>query len=458
MEHRVFGPIERNAPGDFSQWTGRVRLDFFSAYKERAYIRAEKLEPADRQLPPDDVDGAGEFELKLIDPTRGWGHIPSRRQEEAFRDFLGRRDEVCNRVADAIYDHYRCHWGDWRGPAKPGAEGPYYDEILIPELSSRDGLKDVIRLNSVSVLDYPGIAMAVLGFCFSCTWDGEHGLGVLVRDGEVIEIGENDLTWRGPPSAGEYRPKPATKRQIPMQYGVAAVKKLGGKVRCESGDVEVDLLRNERVDDADLASLKPFPEMHQLRVASPRITDAGLEVLRGFKDLRLLELSGARITDAGLTRLHGLKHLKTLYLGGTQITDAGLKELRQLPALAGLRLNETDVTDVGLKEIGALVGLKHLELSGCRITDDGIQELKGLQSLITLDLQSTQVTDAGLAVLKGCKSLRYLNLSRCRVTDLGLEPLKELNTLRTLKLASTATTEAGVAGLQRVLPGLQVTR
>jgi hypothetical protein len=48
---------------------------------------------ANRRSPPGDDDRTGEFELMRIGPARG---EPSRRQEEAFLDFLDRRDEVCN--------------------------------------------------------------------------------------------------------------------------------------------------------------------------------------------------------------------------------------------------------------------------------------------------------------------------------------------------------------------------
>lgn len=454
MQHRIFGPIEWDE--SFERWTGRVRVDSFSDYDQRARARAKGPGPADRRSPPSEENRAGEFELKLINPARGGE--PSRKQEEAFLNFLDHKDDVCSRVADAIYDHYRCHWGDWREPARPGASRGYEDEVMIPELSSRDGLKDVIRLLFVSVIDYPGIKKAVLGFCFSCSWDGEHGLGVLVRDGQVIEIGENDLTWRGPPSAGEYRPKPPTKRQLAMQCGIAAVKKLGGKVQCESGEVEVDLLRNPQIDDADLTALAHFLDLRQLRLASPRVTDAGLDTLRGFKALRLLELSGAAITDQGLSRLQGLKNLVHLYLTGTRITDAGLKELRELPVLAGLHLGGTGVTDAGMKELGAFRGLKHLDVSETGVTDAGIRELGAQRGWLSLDLHGTHATDATPATLKEFKSLRYLSLSGCHLTDLGLEPLKELKSLRSLKLASTATTDAGIADLQRAIPGLQVVR
>jgi hypothetical protein len=458
MQHHVFGQIERDA--DMRGWTGRVQLDVFSDYDTAANDAcAERLGVADRQTTRVKRYQNGEFELHLIGPGRG---KPSASQERAFLDFLKQRDMVCNRVVDAIFDHYRCHWGDWRASVEPGREEFYTDDLLIPELPSRDGLKSLIRLDALSVLDVPGKGPGLLGFCFDCTWDPEHGLGVLVRGGKIIEIGENDITWRDPESAGEGDPLEApTQRQIDMQRGIAAVKKLGGLVTREPNEadepsVQVDLLRNEQTSDADLESLKHFPSLHQLKLNSDRVTDGGLEALQKFKDLQLLQLSGATITDAGLKRLHGFKGLKVLYLSGTKVTDAGLKELQDLPALTGLHLNGTDVTDAGLKEVGALTGLKHLEIAGTRVTDAGIQELKHLRALLTLDLQDTQVTDAGLTTLKEFKSLRYLNLSRCNVTDLGLEQLKELKTLRSLKLVSTATTKAGVAGLRQALTSLQV--
>jgi Leucine-rich repeat (LRR) protein len=459
MQHRVFGRIDWNEA--MERWNGRVQLDFFSAYDmAAAAVCAQRLGIANGQPTPVQDDQNGQFELELIGPGRT---KPSMRQERAFLDFLKNRDLVCNRVVDAIFDYYRCKWGYWRAIAEPGREEFYADDLLIPELPDRDGLRSLIALLALSVLDVPGDDLGILGFCFACTWDQEHGLGALVHRGKIIQIGENDITWNLESAGRGSQPIAATPQQIAMQCGIAAAKKLGGLVTIEPAkdggpSVQVDLVRNKQINDADLKSLNHFPILHQLKVNSDQATDSGLEVLQKFKNLQLLELSCARVTDAGLKELHGFKDLKVLYLCGTKVTDAGLKELRELPGLAGLYLNETNVTDVGLKEIQALTGLKYLGLSGTRVTDTGIQELKQLRALLNLDLQDTQVTDAGLTALKECKSLRYLNLSRCNVTDLGLEQLTGLNTLRSLKLESTATTDAGVEGLRQALTSLQVIR
>jgi internalin A len=486
VEHPVFGPIEWDEDGE--KWIGRVEVDFFLTYDMVAEAEAEELGLDAWWGPRGSGHSQGEFDLRLVGSGRSG---PSTRQEKVFLDFLDHRNEICQRVADAIYDLYRASWGHFRARAKSGGEGVYYDEILIPELSDREGLKVVIRLHSVTVVDFLEDDVAVLGFGFDCTWDFEHGLGVQVRGRQVVRIGESADTWSELSGCPKDRPlERVTQDQIEAQRriaaikksggdpssaigedewpadrkdGVAAIKRLGGTIHRVSGEagedtVEINLLGNAGITDADLIWLRHFSGLSRLQLASTRITDGGLAVLQEFKDLRLLELSGAMITDSGLKMLHGLKNLKDLYLTGARITDAGLVELRELPSLSGLHLDGTSVTDAGMKEIGKFTGMKHLDLSGTRVTDVGIRELKELRALLSLNLQGTPVTDAALTVVEEFKSLRYLTLSHCNVTDLGLEPLKELKALRSLTLVSTATTDSGIAELQRAITGLQVVR
>jgi hypothetical protein len=117
MEHRIFGPIESDESDEgVHRWTGRVEVLFFSTYDMAAAYEAEELRRGVWSGPHAGAYSTGEFDLWLISPGPARGE-PSRRQEKAFLDFLGHRDEICNRVVDAIYGHYRCHWGDWREPA-----------------------------------------------------------------------------------------------------------------------------------------------------------------------------------------------------------------------------------------------------------------------------------------------------------------------------------------------------
>jgi hypothetical protein len=224
VEHPVFGPIEWDEHGE--RWIGRVEIDFFLTYDMAAEAKAEELGLDVWWGPRGSGHTQVEFELWLVGSGRSG---PSTRQEEVFRDFLNHRDEICQRVADAIYDLYRASWGVFRAEAKSGGQGLYYSEILIPELSDREGLKAVIRLDGVTVVDFPEDDVAVLGFGFDCTWDIEHGLGVLVRGRQVVRIGESAITWSELFGCPKERPlEPVTQDQIEAQRRIAAIKKSGG--------------------------------------------------------------------------------------------------------------------------------------------------------------------------------------------------------------------------------------
>ena len=70
--------------------------------------------------------------------------------------------------------------------------------IAVPLLDSPEGLKELIRLNGLSyVLDAPG-GEGLLGFAFACSWEIEHGLGVLARGTEVVEVADNSIAFNGP--------------------------------------------------------------------------------------------------------------------------------------------------------------------------------------------------------------------------------------------------------------------
>src|SRR5262249_44681288 len=185
MDHPIFGQILKGPDED--RWAGHVRIDFFADYNAVEDGAAGQSGQAGGQAAPEDGSRRGEFELMLI------GHGPdgpSRRQEKAFADFLKDQDTICSRAVDAIYDHYRCNWGYWRLAAPLDQDDVHEYEAGVPELRSREGLKNLIVLQMLSVVDFPGNTAGILGFCFGCTWDPEHGLGVLVRKGKVVEVGE----------------------------------------------------------------------------------------------------------------------------------------------------------------------------------------------------------------------------------------------------------------------------
>lgn len=68
----------------------------------------------------------------------------------------------------------------------------------MPDIESIDDLCKLINLDSVNVHPVSKNGIPYAGFEFRCTWDSEHGLGVLMHGNRTVEIGGADtviLLW-----------------------------------------------------------------------------------------------------------------------------------------------------------------------------------------------------------------------------------------------------------------------
>jgi hypothetical protein len=63
---------------------------------------------------------------------------------------------------------------------------------LMPDLVSTDDLRSLIGLYAVNVHQTQKNGLPYAGFEFGCTWDAEHGLGVLMHGTRTVEIGGAD--------------------------------------------------------------------------------------------------------------------------------------------------------------------------------------------------------------------------------------------------------------------------
>lgn len=69
---------------------------------------------------------------------------------------------------------------------------------LMPDIKSDEDLRSLIGLSSVNVHQVLKDGIPYVGFEFVCTWDEEHGLGVLMHGTRTIQIGGADtaiLLW-----------------------------------------------------------------------------------------------------------------------------------------------------------------------------------------------------------------------------------------------------------------------
>lgn len=85
-----------------------------------------------------------------------------------------------------------------------------YSEVeqarLMPVVTDIDGFRSLIGLHSVNVHPLRKDSIPYIGLEFGCTWDDEHGLGVLMHGTRVVKIGGADtaiLLWMAERDAEE---------------------------------------------------------------------------------------------------------------------------------------------------------------------------------------------------------------------------------------------------------------
>jgi hypothetical protein len=161
-------------------WAARVSFISWDGYSDHCYSNPAQLGPK------------ADDSVELIFAPEGRDASPLTDSELALVDwFLTNEPDVSAAAKAAIFSEY---------PNLLESYG-YSDEEradFMPDLAGLDDLKRLIELYSVNVHQIEKDGIPYVGLEFGCSWDREHGLGVLTHGTRVVEIGGADsaiLLW-----------------------------------------------------------------------------------------------------------------------------------------------------------------------------------------------------------------------------------------------------------------------
>jgi hypothetical protein len=154
-------------------WAGRIVLGSWRGFQCRlGHYAAESSSAA----------SDGTAALSVLPPGGVAEQPPSAAQANAFRYLLENEDAIRDTLVAAIFEAY------------PGIREKLLgrgnvDESDIPVLGKGAGqLRSHIGLSIIHVLQVVKDDAAYVGFEFGCTWDEEHGLGILTHQGRIVEL------------------------------------------------------------------------------------------------------------------------------------------------------------------------------------------------------------------------------------------------------------------------------
>ena len=174
LELPPFPPLE----WDNGSWEGKIVLRSWRGFQVRqgAYGTVSSNKPS---------NGTACLNVIALDDELA---LPTTEQTAACQYLLDHQEAIQSAVLQKIFDGY------------PDLRASYgYDEEeaqeIMPDLVRPEQLKRFIGLSTVHLLSVAWDGVAYIGFEFGCTWDDEHGLGVMTHQKRIIEIGGADTAF-----------------------------------------------------------------------------------------------------------------------------------------------------------------------------------------------------------------------------------------------------------------------
>ncbi|WAC18894.1 hypothetical protein OVA24_16810 [Luteolibacter sp. SL250] len=123
--------------------------------------------------------------------------IPSAYQSEALAFHLDEGERVFSVVLGALQAYYEGMRPRYRSFLGDGFES------LMPALNNKEELIPLIDLREAHIHPWHKGGVGYVGLQFGCSWDQEHGLGLLMHLDRVVEIGGADVSFAWSPDEAD---------------------------------------------------------------------------------------------------------------------------------------------------------------------------------------------------------------------------------------------------------------
>ncbi len=115
---------------------------------------------------------------------------PTAEQIAAYEHLVANDRWICAAALAAIYEIYEGERQTFLGYCDDGLEH------LVPPIDSAAGLRQLVCLHTVHILPISKDGCAYVGLELGCTWEDEHGLGLMLHKNRVLAVGQAEVSFR----------------------------------------------------------------------------------------------------------------------------------------------------------------------------------------------------------------------------------------------------------------------
>jgi hypothetical protein len=122
-------------------------------------------------------------------------------QQKTFDNFNSNQNTFTNDILNKIFVFYKASYSDYKEGWIYGnnlSDNKLSDEGLekyLPIPTIADKLKKYISPLTIYIPDANKCKDGLIGISFDCSWDIKNGLGVLIKDWQVAEVGVSEISF-----------------------------------------------------------------------------------------------------------------------------------------------------------------------------------------------------------------------------------------------------------------------
>jgi len=170
-----FPPLKR----EMHEWTGRDVLPAWAGTQERhgAYTSRSSAKPS---------KGSVVLNIPRLDEDDASPRPPSAEQVAAYAYFKENQAEVTDAIMKALLKDYARTRSQWL---------KHDPDLELPEITSAEEMRKNVGLGTLHMFDIAKNGVAYFGLELGCTWDDEHGAGVVLHSNRVVAVGQADTSF-----------------------------------------------------------------------------------------------------------------------------------------------------------------------------------------------------------------------------------------------------------------------
>ncbi|OGC07533.1 hypothetical protein A2526_03965 [candidate division WOR-1 bacterium RIFOXYD2_FULL_36_8] len=120
---------------------------------------------------------------------------PNKIQQKTYDGFIEKQDALAADMLQKIFKFYKQSYSDYEAGWKAGGMSGKKLEKFLPKPTTAEALKSFITPATIYIQNKAKCKEGTLSIEFDCTWDTENGLGVLVENWRVVDVGHAEIAY-----------------------------------------------------------------------------------------------------------------------------------------------------------------------------------------------------------------------------------------------------------------------